>query len=655
MDKILYIFKCYLMPSLLILLIISLFGCGEAEYSSTGCGNSDCGSISFQMIWEGAPAKEGGSAVPMALDCTGSEVSTVAFEVYDEDGALLKSNFFSCSQGHGTVDGISSGINRSLVVLGKDSREIVYFRAEVGGIEVVAGHDSAIGEVAMKSYYGTAGSIETPGEARDVFVVGSFGYVAGGDNGFTVIDINDPMAPAIAATIDTPGFAERIVVSGSYAYTADGSGGLLIIDIRNASSPYIVGSDSTDGYAYNVAVTGTYAYVTHGGPGLSIMNISDPSDPVMIGDYVNTGGDARAVALVSSFAYVADWVVGLQIINISDLSNPFIIKTYVTQGNPECIKVREGYAYLGLDATNAFTVIDISDTDNPILTGSINISGSPSDIVLSGSFAYVATSEALHVINIEDPENLTLFQSLIFPGAPLGIFVANSYIQVATTAGIHLVHIPDAHLEGDIKTSYTNSFDMTFNLIPAGTFTMGSPTGELGRYSDETEHEVTLTQSFYMQTTEVTQGQWQAVMGSNPSSFDSCGSDCPVEMVSWNDIQIFLSNLNAIGEGTYRLPTEAEWENTARAGSITALANGNISVTDCSYDENLDALGWYCYNSNSATHIVAQKIANDWGLYDMHGNVYEWCQDWYGAYPSTPVTDPTGSASGSERVIRGGS
>ncbi|MBW2612993.1 MAG: formylglycine-generating enzyme family protein [Deltaproteobacteria bacterium] len=210
-------------------------------------------------------------------------------------------------------------------------------------------------------------------------------------------------------------------------------------------------------------------------------------------------------------------------------------------------------------------------------------------------------------------------------------------------------------MEGDIKTSYTNSFDMTFNLIPAGTFTMGSPTGELGRYSDETEHEVTLTQSFYMQTTEVTQGQWQAVMGSNPSSFDSCGSDCPVEMVSWNDIQIFLSNLNAIGEGTYRLPTEAEWENTARAGSITALANGNISVTDCSYDENLDALGWYCYNSNSATHIVAQKIANDWGLYDMHGNVYEWCQDWYGAYPSTPVTDPTGSASGSERVIRGGS
>lgn len=210
---------------------------------------------------------------------------------------------------------------------------------------------------------------------------------------------------------------------------------------------------------------------------------------------------------------------------------------------------------------------------------------------------------------------------------------------------------------------------MTFRLIPAGSFTMGSPDGiseypigsgdipsaELGREADETPHQVILTKPFYIQTTETTQGQWESVMGSNPSNFKSCGSNCPVENVSWEDIQTFLTTLNGMGEGSYRLPTEAEWEYASRAGSTTAFANGNITVTDCSYDENLDALGWYCYNANSTTHPVEQKTTNAWGLYDMQGNVYEWCLDWYGEYPSTPVTDPTGVTDGVERVTRGGS
>ena len=225
---------------------------------------------------------------------------------------------------------------------------------------------------------------------------------------------------------------------------------------------------------------------------------------------------------------------------------------------------------------------------------------------------------------------------------------------------------------GPSGQTYTNSLGMTFNLIPAGTFTMGSPSSELGRGDDETQHQVTLTQSYYMQTTEVTQGQWRSVMGSNPSYFSSCGDDCPVETVSWDDIQTFITAMNQRGEGTYRLPTEAEWEYAARAGSTTALANGNISVTDCSYDPNLDAMGWYCGNSDvtyagcyncsswggptcAGPHPVGGKQPNDWGLYDMHGNVYEWCQDWYGSYPTGAVTNPSGPSSGSARVLRGGS
>jgi len=147
-------------------------------------------------------------------------------------------------------------------------------------------------------------------------------------------------------------------------------------------------------------------------------------------------------------------------------------------------------------------------------------------------------------------------------------------------------------------SQFTNPLGMTFNLIPAGTFTMGSPEDEPGRNDNETQHQVTLTQAFYMQTTEVTQGQWEAVMGENPSSFQDCGDNCPVEAVFWDDIQGFIAKMNERGEGTYRLPTEAEWEYAARAGSTTAFANGGIPETVCGYDPNLDEMGWYCGNSD---------------------------------------------------------
>ncbi|MBF0101931.1 MAG: DUF4214 domain-containing protein [Desulfobacterales bacterium] len=205
-----------------------------------------------------------------------------------------------------------------------------------------------------------------------------------------------------------------------------------------------------------------------------------------------------------------------------------------------------------------------------------------------------------------------------------------------------------------VGESFTNSLGMTFVRIPAGTFMMGSPTDELGRYTTETQHQVTLTKDYYMMTTEVTQGQWKAVMGSNPSYFASCGDNCPVEQVSWNDIQAFITALNALdGTRQYQLPTEAQWEYAARAESTTAFANG--AITNVYADPNLDIMGWYYYNSGDTTHSVAQKQVNAWGLYDMHGNVWEWCSDWNGNYPTSAVIDPTGPTSGSYRVRRGGS
>jgi len=203
------------------------------------------------------------------------------------------------------------------------------------------------------------------------------------------------------------------------------------------------------------------------------------------------------------------------------------------------------------------------------------------------------------------------------------------------------------------QTYISNSLGMTFRLIPAGSFEMGSPVDEPGRITDETQYTVTISDSFYIQTTEVTQGQWEKVMGSNPSNFSTCGHNCPVEYISWDEAQSFISNLNSMGEGTYALPTEAQWEYASRAGSNKAFANGDISNTTTT-DPNLEIIGWYNSNSNSSTRSVAQKQPNAWGLFDMHGNVWELCQDWYGEYPATSATDPTGPSSGSYYIKRGG-
>jgi len=175
--------------------------------------------------------------------------------------------------------------------------------------------------------------------------------------------------------------------------------------------------------------------------------------------------------------------------------------------------------------------------------------------------------------------------------------------------------------------------------LPSGCFCMGSNDGW---YDDEKPvHRVCLS-AFSMDKYEVTQGEYERVMGSNPSYFSSCSSNCPVEGVDWNESSDYCRKVGK------RLPTEAEWEYAARAGTTTKWYCGN--------DEScLDRIAWYDGNSGSKTHPVGQKQPNDWGLYDMAGNVWEWTSDWNGAYSSESQQDPRGASSGSGRVDRGGS
>lgn len=192
-------------------------------------------------------------------------------------------------------------------------------------------------------------------------------------------------------------------------------------------------------------------------------------------------------------------------------------------------------------------------------------------------------------------------------------------------------------------TLISNSLKMKFAYIPAGSFQMGGTQND----SEKPIHTVSISHGFYMGTTEVTQAQWVSVMWNNPSSFNNC-DNCPVENVSWEDVQAFIKKLNARGDGKYRLPTEAEWEYAARAASTTKYSFGDG-------EGSLGSYAWYDANSGSTTHEVATKKPNAWGLYDMHGNVWEWMQDWYGDYSNGSATDPAGAVSGSDRVLRSGS
>ena len=210
--------------------------------------------------------------------------------------------------------------------------------------------------------------------------------------------------------------------------------------------------------------------------------------------------------------------------------------------------------------------------------------------------------------------------------------------------------------------------------IKPGTFMMGSPKDELSRLDNETQHRVTLTKGYWLGKYEVTQTQYKTVMESNPSKF--VGDDLPVEQVSWEDAMEFCRKLTERERNTerlpsgyeYTLPTEAQWEYACRAGTTTALNSGkNVTTTEKEgISDNLDEVGWYWMNGGKknwnegkdpviCTHPVGQKKPNNWGLYDMHGNVCEWCLDKYGDYPTSSVTNPKGADTDKYRVFRGGS
>jgi formylglycine-generating enzyme required for sulfatase activity len=249
----------------------------------------------------------------------------------------------------------------------------------------------------------------------------------------------------------------------------------------------------------------------------------------------------------------------------------------------------------------------------------------------------ISVPEALDNIDLLVEARLCALQHV--PAPPHGDSAAE---QRPAPHNLSLAHVsPVARPEeSPLVDPYINSLGIEFVLIPAGTYMMGAQGTRQGR-------QVTISQPFYLGKYAVTQAQWLAIMGTNPSRFP--GEGHPVESVSWDDVQVFIRTLNAREGGRkYRLPTEAEWEYAARAGATTVYGFG-------SDPRHLDAYAWYAANAHGTTHPVGQRQPNAWGLHDMHGNVWEWVQDWYGTYLAEPGRDPQGPSTGSHRVRRGGS
>jgi formylglycine-generating enzyme required for sulfatase activity len=220
--------------------------------------------------------------------------------------------------------------------------------------------------------------------------------------------------------------------------------------------------------------------------------------------------------------------------------------------------------------------------------------------------------------------------------------------QDSPVAGSERTDMKGSEHRKEISFDLGNGVKMEFVLIPAGSFVMGNDEGDA---EERPAHKVTISKPFYMGKFKVTQQQWAAVMGKNPSHFQ--GAQNPVERVCWEDCQALLKKLNeklAASDVTFSLPTEAEWEYACHAGSNSQYAFGDSDAMLADY-------GWFEGNADGRTHPVGEKKPNAWGLYDMQGNVWEWCADWYDGdyYKTSPAVDPSGPASGASRVLRGGS
>ncbi len=566
---------------------------------------------------------------------------------------------------------------------------------------------------------------DTPGLAFDVDVVGNFAFVADGDQGLQVIEIDDQHHLSLVATRTLNGRAVSITVWNNRAFVACKDGGLNIVDVSNPYNPVYLGNnpspdaldvavsplnvvcvaDSKEGLLVYAGVPEPIDVVPPAAVTNLAARLSDVTSLTLSwtapGDNGNAGTAALYQVRMAEQAITdSTWAQAAEIV-----ARPLPKPAGSTQTCPVASLTPGQTYYFALKALDE--AANSSPLSNVVMAAMTTPTLSAASVVpdsgdVTTEFAYTVVYQdpegdapALAEVRIDGQPHA---MALASPGADYAAGAAFIY-QTLLESGSHVYQFAfdDGHgplvttpvLNGPKMAADPFGFDQVLVDVGAGaTFTMGSPASELGRGADESAHEVTLTRSFYISAIEAGQALYAELTGRRPSYF--VGDFRPVEQVTWYDA-LALCNLLSVRDGLdpayeitgqrldgeghiiaarvawnaaangWRLPTEAEWEYACRAGTTTALPDGNLTRMRCELDPILDAAGWYCGNADQGTgprtQDSARKAPNPLGLYDMHGNVWEWCWDRYGEYPAGPVTDPTGPEGGlwEQRVRRGGS
>ncbi|MCA9758312.1 MAG: SUMF1/EgtB/PvdO family nonheme iron enzyme [Candidatus Eisenbacteria bacterium] len=564
------------------------------------------------------------------------------------------------------------------------------------GLAVLDVRNRVLGAVAVVS------SCDTEGDATGVDVVGDYAFIADGHNGLAVMECQlegDPLVPVprYVAHLDLPGRCRAIVVRDGTAFIAAQDGGVHIVDVTTPSSPVLAGTVLTS-YATGIALSKSgLVVVSDRDEGLLVLQgpgpFSDSIAPSNVTDLSARGVDSTSVVLewhAPGDDRLSGRAAGYDIRYVeAGIDGSFPWNSAIETADEPAPGVRgtaESHVVTGLlpgtEYTFALRTVDgsgnwsgvsnvaqvVTPVGNvpPVLSGG---SVSPDAGLYDESFVFEViyqdgdgdAPEVAEVWVDDVAYAMTAVTTSFETGA---LFRYEGTLNAG--AHDHYYRFGDGH-HGPTDTDVFSGPAVGRLLA-----TIGSPADEPGRDTDETPHPVLMVREFEIASREVTQAEYEAVMGTNPSRYQ--GANLPVERVSWFDAVEYCNALS-ISQGLtpaydvqgdvvtwdedadgWRLPTEAEWEVSCRAGTTTPFANGDLTEEACGIDPVLTEIGWYCGNAEATTHPAGSKRANGEGLFDMHGNVWEWCWDWFVSdLGSGAAVDPQGPAGGSQRAIRGGS
>jgi formylglycine-generating enzyme required for sulfatase activity len=533
---------------------------------------------------------------------------------------------------------------------------------------------------------------DTPGNARDIDVVDGYAYIADGSGGLQVMQINAEETPVSISSLALGGDCAAIEIRGGTAFVAARNGGVHVVDVQDPQVPVLLGSVVTPD-ARDVALAGQgVGVIADGGgeviifrcptvfedvtPPGAVFNLSAiPLTSASIELVWTAPGDDGFVGQASVYDIryspstitpesweTAQECTGEPVPRVAGEPDTFIVSGLLEDTVYDFALKTGDEVPIWSDLSNLATGQTLVSVDIVLVGGSVSPTEASADSPITFRVTYMSAGGyapvTMEVVIDGWAHALTKVSGEYETGA---VFEYTSTLA----AGTHEYYFFFEDGQGNSAET-----DPAAGPLVGIVFEMGSPSDEQGRNADENLHTVILSRHIVPSAHEVTQAEYEVLMGANPSYF--LGTNRPVERVTWLDAILYCNALSQsegyftsytvngsdvtwdMEAGGWRLPTEAEWEYLCRGGSETAFYTGDITEETCGLDASLDLAGWYCGNADSSTHDVGQKQANSYGLHDTHGNVAEWCWDYYGEYQGDVVVDPTGPESGIVRVVRGG-